>query len=169
MNREKMTAAVIFVSITFIILFDIIHDVQIRTSTEHIIIELILISLSTLGGSYLIRSLLQDMKHQLNATNKIAHQYKKEADSWREQVKALIQGLGQEIDAQFDKWGFSSAEKAVALLLIKGLAIREIAEIRQVKEKTIRQQCLNIYQKAGIKSRPELTAFFLEDLLQPRS
>ena len=69
------------------------------------------------------------------------------------------------INGQFQSWGLSSAEVEVALLLIKGLSMKEIAEAREVKEKTIRTQAASIYAKSGQAGRHELAAYFIEDLM----
>lgn len=90
-----------------------------------------------------------------------------EAERWRRDASGLLRGLGAAIDAQFERWGLSSAEREVALLLLKGLAHKEIAEVRGTSEKTVRQQALSAYRKAGLTGRAELSAFFLEDLLLP--
>ena len=78
-------------------------------------------------------------------------------------------GLSKSIEKQFNEWHFSPAEKDVALLLIKGLSLKEISQIRQTSEKTIQAQSLSIYSKSSVKGRNELAAFFLEDLLAPLS
>ena len=70
---------------------------------------------------------------------------------------------------QFTNWGLSPSESEVALLLIKGLSMKEIAEARQVKEKTVRQQATHIYAKSGYAGRHELVAHFIEDLMSDRS
>jgi DNA-binding NarL/FixJ family response regulator len=70
---------------------------------------------------------------------------------------------------QFTDWGLSPSESEVALLLIKGLSMREIAEARQVKEKTVRQQATGIYAKSGYSGRHELVAHFIEDLMNQSS
>ena len=62
---------------------------------------------------------------------------------------------------------FSPSECEVALLFLKGLSSREIADLRGVVDKTIRAQATSIYQKSGLAGRTELSAFFLEDLLTP--
>jgi DNA-binding CsgD family transcriptional regulator len=67
--------------------------------------------------------------------------------------------------AQFQHWGLSSTEVEVALLLIKGLSMQEIADLRQVKEKTVRQQATGIYAKSGNSGRHELVAYLIEDLM----
>jgi DNA-binding CsgD family transcriptional regulator len=66
---------------------------------------------------------------------------------------------------QFARWSLSPSEAEVALLLIKGLSMKEVSTARRVKEKTIRQQATSIYAKAGCAGRHELVAHFIEDLL----
>lgn len=48
----------------------------------------------------------------------------------------------------------------------KGLALKDVANLRSTSERTVRQQALAIYRKAGLAGRAELSAFF-EDLLLP--
>jgi DNA-binding NarL/FixJ family response regulator len=79
----------------------------------------------------------------------------------------LLAGLGVAIDAQFERWVLSPAEREVALLMLKGLSHKEIASIRHVGEATVRQQAQGIYRKSGLANRNDLAAFFLEDLLLP--
>ena len=76
-------------------------------------------------------------------------------------------GLSQAIAAQFDSWGLTEAESGVAALMLKGLAHKEIASLRQCSEATVRQHATVVYRKSNLTSRTQLTAFFLEDLLQP--
>ena len=66
---------------------------------------------------------------------------------------------------EMEAWNLSDSERQVALLLIKGLTIREIADVRHTKAGTIKSQCNAIYRKAGVHSRNELAAFFIEDLM----
>lgn len=83
------------------------------------------------------------------------------------EVLRMKRQLTQVIRAEFDGWQLTPTEKEIALLLIKGLSMREIAGIRQVKEKSVRQQSTGIYTKAGVGNRYELAAYFIEDLLIP--
>jgi len=80
-------------------------------------------------------------------------------------VSRLTGELFNIINNEFDKWKLTDSEKEVAILLIKGLSMREIGELRQVKEKTIRQQATQIYAKAGYSNRHELATHFIEDLI----
>ena len=86
---------------------------------------------------------------------------------WRNESRALLAGLGEAIDSQFSRWNLTEAERDVALLLLKGLSLKEAAAIRATTERTIRAQARAIYAKAGLTGRASLSAFFLEDLLAP--
>lgn len=73
------------------------------------------------------------------------------------------------LGGKFTDWKLSASEREVALLLIKGLSIQEIADIRETKTGTIKSQCSAIYRKADVKGRNELVAYFVEDLLAGES
>lgn len=90
-----------------------------------------------------------------------------DAAHWRGEARVLLAGLGAAIDSQFDRWHLTAAEKEVALLLLKGLSHKEVAAARGISEATARQQAGSVYRKAGVTGRPDLAAFFLEDLLLP--
>ena len=77
-----------------------------------------------------------------------------------------MQGLSAAIREQFDVWGLTDAEIEIGFLLLKGLSHQEIADIRSTSERTAREQARSLYRKASLSGRNELSAFFLEDLLQ---
>jgi len=90
-----------------------------------------------------------------------------DARRWNAEAQNVLDGLGAAMDRQFDRWGLTPAEREVALLQLKGLRHRAIAELRHTSERTVRQQALSIYRKSGLDGRSDLAAFFLEDLLLP--
>ncbi len=92
---------------------------------------------------------------------------REDLDRFRTESGEAMRGLAAAIDRQFERWSLSSAEAEVALLLLKGLPTKQIAEVRETSERTVRQQALAVYRKAGLGGRAELAAFFLEDLLLP--
>lgn len=92
---------------------------------------------------------------------------RREAERWRAEAEHALKGLGAAIDAQFDRWELTPAEREVGLLLLKGLSLRDVAGARGTSERTARDQARAIYRKAGLAGRSELAAFFLEDLLLP--
>jgi len=84
---------------------------------------------------------------------------------YRQTVQTASGQLVQTLYAKFGEWGLSASESEVALLLIKGLSVAEIARLRDTRPGTIKSQSNAIYRKAGLKSRSELAAYFVEDLL----
>ncbi len=117
-----------------------------------------------------VRRLAREAKELREQTEALAARLdvsQADAARWRRDASALITGLGEAIDQQLERWGLSAAEKEIALLLLKGLSHKEIAELRAVVETTVRQQARAIYRKAGLSGRNDLAAFFLEDLLGP--
>lgn len=71
-------------------------------------------------------------------------------------------GLVQE---RFEGWDLSPAETEIALLTVKGLKISEIAAARHSRESTVKSHLTAIFRKAGVGSRTELLAKFVDDFL----
>ncbi len=86
---------------------------------------------------------------------------------WRSEARTYLDGLGLAIEGQFSRWNLTEAEREVALLMLKGLSHKEIATVRAVSERTVREQARAVYSKSGLTGRAGLSAFFLEDLLAP--
>lgn len=87
-----------------------------------------------------------------------------EAEKWRLEAQATLISLNEKINSQFCRWNLSKAEKQVAMELLKGLSHKEIANLRQSSEKTVRLQAASVYRKALIDGRAQLSAFFLTGL-----
>jgi DNA-binding CsgD family transcriptional regulator len=171
-TENKIILATLVVSALFAS-FDIISDFKDGESGAHLAVELGVTCL-TLASIFLLgrRKKLLDIKleHQTLAAQQAEILQKEaaaEAFKWREEASSLLKGLSDAIDLQFGRWQLSAAEKEVALLLLKGLSLKEIAEIRNVSEKTARAQSFSIYSKSGLSGRAQLSAFFLEDLMLP--
>ena len=71
------------------------------------------------------------------------------------------------IQSEFARWHLTDAEQDVGFLMLKGLRLRIVAEMRGTSERTVRQQARSIYRKAGLKGRANLSAYFLEDFFAP--
>ena len=87
----------------------------------------------------------------------------------RNSVKVASGELLAVIYSRFDQWLLSPSESEIALMLIKGLTAQEIADIRNTRPGTVKGQSSTIYQKAGVRGRSELVAYFVEDLLAGES
>ena len=87
-------------------------------------------------------------------------------DTHSKEIANQYRGVMQK---QFDAWKLSASEQDIVICMLKGLTFREIAGLRETREKTVRQQASAVYRKAGVSSRSELTAWFFEDMLDPPS
>lgn len=145
---------------------DLVLDRPESWRSLHVVIEIGFVAL-TLGsivylwlGWVRTRTRLGRVEHRLAANAA-------ERDAWRARATRLLQGLGAEIDAQFERWRLTPAERQVALLLLKGLGHKDAASVLDRSERTVRQHAVSVYRKSGLGGRAELAAFFLEDLLLP--
>lgn len=66
------------------------------------------------------------------------------------------------IDGDFQEWRLSEAENDIAWFMLRGLPLREIADVRGTSERTVRQQAQAIYRKAGLDGRSDLAGRVLE-------
>lgn len=69
------------------------------------------------------------------------------------------------IRQRFTQWSLTSAEAEVALFLLKGFDVSEIAELRQTAHGTVRAQLSHIYEKSGHTSRGRFVSSFLDILI----
>lgn len=168
MNRQERTVIItILLIVAIMVTFDLFTDSQEGVVVWHVLIEGAAGLAALFGIFYFIKDSFK-LKHELTESLKENIQLKKEAHEWKLEAHKYIEGLSLSIDQQLSKWNLSAAEKEVALLLLKGLSLKEIAEVRSTTEKTARAQSIAIYSKSGLSGRSELAAFFLEDLLQPQ-
>ncbi len=158
----------LFLIIAFFVGADMAADVLAGMSTAHLLIETFALGLALTGvwGTALqLRTAIRetrDLQRDLEGT-------RVDLARWRAEAQNLLRGLGAAIDQQFQRWGLTSAECEVALLILKGLSYKEVADARETSERTVRHQALAIYRKAGLAGRAEMAAFFLEDLLLPHT
>jgi DNA-binding CsgD family transcriptional regulator len=168
MNRQERIVIITILSLVAVIVtFDLITDSKEGVVIWHVLIEASA-GLAALFGIFYFMKDSFALKHKLTNSLNENLQLKKEASEWKIEAQKFIEGLSYSIDQQLTKWNLTHAEKEVTLLLLKGLSLKEIAEIRNTTEKTARVQSISVYSKSGLNGRSELAAFFLEDLLQPQ-
>ncbi|MCA2993987.1 LuxR C-terminal-related transcriptional regulator [Gemmatimonas sp.] len=141
--------------------------------TAHIAVEVGMVAVS-LSFAVLIFSRWRRSQQALNAaqaslaaTARELAERQAERDVWRANAEQALAGFGLAIDRQFTTWQFTRAEREVALLLLKGLGHKQVAASLGRSERTVRQQAVEAYRKAGVQGRSELAAFFLADLAWP--
>jgi DNA-binding NarL/FixJ family response regulator len=155
----------IFSGIFFVLVgLDLISDYSNGSTGSHLVFEGLLLSLSVALFFLAINKLFMAKKEIKSLQSNIEF-LNKEKEKWKNETNQLLEGLSVKIEDQFLKWKLTKAETEVGFLLLKGFSLKEIADIRNTKLKTVQQQSQSIYQKTRLASRSELAAFFLEDLL----
>jgi DNA-binding CsgD family transcriptional regulator len=165
----------VFATMALLVAVDLATDVRAGATGLHVLLEAAVIGIGSVAAvvtALRVRTLAQEARELRGQASELAAHLaasRQEADRWRAEAADLIAGLSSAIDQQFTRWDLTPAEREVALLLLKGLSHKEVAEVRDVNETTVRQQARAIYRKAGLTGRNDLAAFFLEDLLGPRA
>ncbi len=159
---------VLSVAIAFFMVADLVEDWEGGLSFHHFIIEFTIVALAVAHGVVQWKRLRVGRAHARQLGQRL-EAARLETERWRSEAGDALRTLGAAIDQQLERWRLTLAERQVALLLLKGLSHKEIANLRTTSEHTVRQQSLAVYRKSGLSGRNELSAFFLEDLLLPAS
>ena len=168
MEPDERKAAI--TALGFVTVFtgiDVVSDLLSGATLLHILMEIIVICVTLSVCGFLLWRFLATLHAELRDSEAHSEEYRLDAEKWRKEASHLVEGLSQAIDDQLTQWGLTGSEKEVALLLLKGLSQKEISSVRDVRERTIRQQSLAVYRKGKLAGRRELAAYFLEDLLVP--
>lgn len=147
-------------------LVDLIVDHRDHTLSPHILFEIFTI-LTAAAMAALVWSGWWRSERSVRALRDTLEIRAQERDAWRSSARRALDGLAEAIDTAFQSWGLTPAERSVALLLMKGHSHKQIAQESGRSERTIRQHAGTIYQKAGLSSRAQLSAYFLQDLILP--
>ena len=167
-DEKNISLVLLTLSGAFVLLvgLDLITDYLEGGSGVHLVLEGLLLSISGTFFVFGIKKLIS-AKKQIQTLQTDMETVTQEKERWKAETHQLLGGLSAKIDHQFSHWKLTQAETEVGFLLLKGFSLKEIADIRNTKVKTVQQQSQAIYQKTGLGSRSELAAFFLEDLLPP--
>ena len=161
--KEKVLI-LIFVIIVFASGADLVADLSHGADTEHIVKEVIVVSISTIAIAWLLWG-----RHQQRLEIRSLQQELETANSPQTFPKKYVlearKKLGNVVTQQFSEWTLTGSEIEVGWLLLKGLSLKEIAIVRSTQEKTVRQQASSIYKKAGVSGRHAFSAWFIEDIL----
>ncbi len=169
--RRRLVDLIVFGAIAVWLVADLIEDAT-KASTVHLGIEVAASAFALIAAARVWRRFTEERRAahaDMEELRGRLHEVAKDAERWRAEAHDALAGLGAAIERQCDHWGLTDAERGVALLLLKGLSMKEIAQVRGTAERTARQQALAVYRKAKLAGRAELSAFFLEDLLLPSS
>lgn len=145
-------------------LYDFVTDFRHGAPTLHLLEEGVVIAVSLALVLWLFTDLrrqrreLEQLRRELATAHETTERLPPETTRARHHIGHLIQD-------QFREWELTDSEQEVGLLLLKGLSFREIAALRQTREKTVRAQASSIYRKAGVDGRHAFAAWFIEDFL----
>jgi DNA-binding CsgD family transcriptional regulator len=153
-RRRQTVALTVFLLVqTLAVVFfigDVIGDLREDPTSRHFLFEALVTAALTLGvifGALALRRTLELLRAQEAA------------------LDVARGALSEVIEAQFEGWGLTPAERDVGLLALKGLDVAGIAEVRGAAQGTVRAQLTRIYSKAGVSGRAQFAAWFVEDLM----
>jgi len=141
-----------------------IVDFGTEDSIWHSLGEIVILLVSLVGLVYLLLLIVKQVREKKGVDNQLKHA-NQQLESFNIRLQNVKKEFSSVIQFQFEDWELTPSEQEVAHLLLKGLSFREIAEIRETKEKTVRHQATRIYTKSGVCGRNEFAAWFFEDLL----
>lgn len=163
-KKERIFLSLIFLITFGLLISDVWEDLEAGSSWSHVGAETIILVLSVMGF-FIIWSRNIVYKKDLTELKIDLQKAKSDLNSYKQRSEKYVKGLSDTIDKQMDAWGLTKAEKEITLLILKGLTNKEISDIRETSERTVRQQLTAIFQKSNLTTRLEISAFFLEDLL----
>jgi DNA-binding NarL/FixJ family response regulator len=143
---------------------DIADDIAHGSHLSHIIQECIVALLALFLLLVLYRSVLKEKKENRKLVQEMAEISSKSAQA-SEALQQAKKAFGEEILKQFSLWEFTESEAEVALFTLKGFNSKEIAQLRNVSEKTVRNQLTSIYKKSSINGKHAFIAWFMDGLL----
>ena len=143
---------------------DVVTDISLGVPTWHIVEESLIVLAAGLTATYLVIEMRKRARELERLTQSLSRADEQIADITSEMRSARRQ-YSELIRQQFNAWNLTAGEQQVALLLLKGLSFKEIAAVRDTREKTVRQQASTIYAKSGVDGRHAFAAWFLEDFL----
>lgn len=117
----------------------------------HLAFELVVVAVSLTALVFHIREL-----------RSFSRKHKKISD----QIRVATGQFADVVEELFISWALTPAERDVAILLVKGVSFKGIAEARGAKEGTVKAQANSVYRKAHVAGRHQLVALFLDELLQ---
>jgi len=164
-RRERKFAAFYILLLAVVGFYAIYDDWKQQVSLTHLVVESLLHLVTLSVGTYLLIALFRSKRQSLRKFRTEHSEISNRADEFHRQIAQFKDGVTEAITKQLAVWRLTPGESEIALFLLKGLSLQEIAELRQTSERTVRQQASVIYKKSELSGRSQLSAFFLEDML----
>ena len=161
--KDKIIS-LLLVLIIVLKLVDLQDDFSNAAHITHLVQESVLILLSSGLFCYLIIDIIRRSRSSARLTLQL-QQTQNQVGKLNQEIQITKTAFLRAIDTQFDLWELTSTEREVALMLIKGYSVIEIATLRQKSEKTIGNQTSSVYRKADVQGRHELAGLFFEEII----
>lgn len=161
-KEYRLTLVFLILIITFAGL-EIAFDLRDGLTLGHVLHELLILLFSLIVVFLQLQTQffkdveLKQVRQELRRVNE-------EKEAFRKKTVDYAQNFSTAVGEQFVQWKLTESEVEIATLLIKGLAMKEIAQLRDSSESTVRQQAASVYRKSKLEGRQQLAAFFLEDI-----
>jgi len=165
-HRVQLILAGIFLVIVTGGIVDLILDQPTTLWSAHVLVEAGMVLVSLGAATYLARGWFRALGAARELEDRVEER-EAERDAWRERAGRALSSLGQAINAQFDEWRLTPAERETALMLLKGFSHKRIGRDTGRSERTVRQHAVAVYRKSGLSGRAELAGFFLGDVALP--
>lgn len=166
-KKEKIILLLSLIIVTCYNCFEIYEEFMDYNNSENpepLDLELLIVFICLAATGYVTYLILRQDKTQIELELNL-DKVRKQLDGSNIRLREGKQEYQEVIKWQFTEWNLTPSEHEVALLILKGLSIREISNARSTKEKTVRTQASSIYYKSNLHGRHELSAWFFEDLL----
>ena len=163
-RRLILFIVTILMLIMVLIGLDLRSDLDKGAGLAHWVAELVIMAIAGVGLLMLVL-FSWSQRAQLKARSARVANLERDLALTRSELASVSKTFVAALERQMLDWQMTVSEQEITLMLLKGLSFIEIAELRQTKEKTVRQQASIIYAKAGVGGRHELSAWFLMALL----
>ncbi len=159
LNLKEMLLIITLFIIVLGNILDLVEDFDQENMEFFFIVQIITIFLSIAGLYLLITMLIHSYQEMLLLNGKV-----EKTEVMLQQSRIKLKKVAKEYHAQlleqFTLWNLTPKEQETALLLLKGLSVKEIARMRSRSERTVRHQASAIYRKSGVAGRYEFSAWF---------
>jgi len=166
--NKSIRFSLFFLCLLIMVVFDIYFDFQNSIPVKYLLFETLIFFLSLVGFYFFVSRALALQEKKSQKIQKLEGEIiekQNHVERLTYRVNSYKDALAHEIEQTFKRWAFTKAESQVAALLLKGLSLKEIAEVRNCHENTVRSQCTSIYKKSKLNNRSQLSSYFLDDLI----
>lgn len=162
---ERRVVGTLLLMIAFFTVIDVISDLREGGSWLHVVPEILVIIGGCLASTIILSRWFESKSARFQEIEAHMQDIASESLKTKKQLHDIKRGVAYAMAQQFETWKLSPAEADVALLLLKGLSLKEIAGIRSSSLSTVRHHASVVYQKSGLEGRAQLSSYFFEDLL----